>query len=44
MTKCNLGRKEIIWLDLHGHGPSLTEVGAGAQVELKQKPLETRAS
>lgn len=31
MTKFNLGRKGVIWLNLSGHSPSVTEFGAEAQ-------------
>lgn len=36
MTKCNLRRKELVYLALPGNNPSVKEVRAGIQSE--QKP------
>lgn len=39
MTKCNLRRKEFIWLILPGHNPSLMKARTELQTPTKQKPL-----
>lgn len=39
MTKCNLSRKDVIWLILPDHNQFLMEARAELQATTKQKPL-----